>query len=178
MAAHLLRRHWGGEPKTMELRMVGLGAVRALALAIGVAAGALVAGQAAAQSCHGLPTGVRVSLTVENVRSDRGQVAAVVFGADPKRYLKPNGELETVRDPANPGVTTLCFWLPGPGQYALFVYHDANSNNDVDMGLFGPREGYAFSNNVRPKLSAPPFKATHFVAGPGETTLSVKLHYP
>jgi uncharacterized protein (DUF2141 family) len=152
-------------------------AAKALALTVGLA-GAALALPAAAQSCHGLPTGVRVSLTVQGVRSNAGQVTAVVFGDDPKRYLKPNGELETIHDPATPNTTTLCFWLPRAGNYALFVYHDANSNNDIDTGLLGiPKEGYAFSNNVRPKLSAPSFKSTQFAAGSGDTSLTVTLHY-
>lgn len=162
--------------------MIGLRAARALALTAGMTAALAALGAAspaAAQSCHGQPTGVRVSLTIQNVRSSAGQVAAVVFGDDAKRYLKPHGELETIHDPATPGVTTLCFWLPKAGDYALFVYHDANGNNDIDTGLLGiPKEGYAFSNNVRPKLSAPSFKSTHFTAGPGETSLTVMLHYP
>lgn len=159
--------------------MTGLRAAQALALTAGLAAGVLAAAPATAQACHGLPTGVRVLLNVGGVRSDKGQVTAVVFGEDPKRYLKPHGELETIHDPALPQTTQMCFWLPRAGKYALFVYHDANANNDIDTGLFGvPREGYAFSNNVRPKLSAPSFQSTHFEAGPGETTLSVSLRYP
>ncbi|MGA0603110.1 DUF2141 domain-containing protein [Caulobacter sp. KR2-114] len=157
--------------------MPGLRRASALALIAGLA-GAAMAAPAMAQSCHGAPTGVRVSLTVQGVRSDKGNVAAVVFGDDQRRYLKPNGELETVRDPAAPGTTTLCFWLPKAGDYALFVYHDANANGDIDTGLLGiPKEGFAFSNNVRPKLSAPSFHSTHFTAGPGETSLTVQLHY-
>lgn len=159
--------------------MTGSSAARALAMTTGLAATILAAGPALAQSCHGLPTGVRVLLNVDGVRSSQGQVTAVVFGEDPKRYLKPNGELESIHDPALPHTTQLCFWLPRAGNYALFVYHDANGNNDIDTGFLGiPKEGYAFSNNVRPKLSAPSFKSTHFTAGPGETTLTVNLHYP
>jgi len=157
--------------------MPGKRRAAALALIAGLA-GAALAAPAAAQSCHGAPTGVRVSLTVQGVRSDKGNVAAVVFGDDQKRYLKENGELETVRDPAIPGTTTLCFWLPRAGDYALFVYHDANANGEVDTGLLGmPKEGFGFSNNVRPHLSAPSFRSTHFTAAPGETDLSVTLHY-
>ncbi len=159
--------------------MSGLSTAKALALMVGLTAGAFAAVPVAAQSCHGVPTGVRVMLTVDGVRSSKGQVTAVVFGDDPARYLKPHGELETIHDPALPQTTQLCFWLPKAGQYALFIYHDANANNDIDTGLFGiPKEGYAFSNNVRPKLSAPSFKSTHFTAGRGETTLAVKLNYP
>ena len=43
--------------------------------------------------------------------------------------------------------------------YAIVVYHDANSNKICDKNFFGiPTEAYAFSNNMRPKLSAPSFE--------------------
>ncbi len=157
--------------------MPGIRGAAGLALIAGLGAIAMAA-PAAAQSCHGAPTGVRVSLTVQGIRSDKGNVAAVIFGDNEKRYLKPNGELETVHDPAVAGTMTLCFWLPKAGDYALFVFHDANANGEVDTGLLGiPKEGFGFSNNVRPKLSAPSFKSTHFTAGPGDTSLAVMLHY-
>lgn len=43
--------------------------------------------------------------------------------------------------------------------YAVVVYHDDNSNKICDKNFFGvPTEAYAFSNNMRPKLSAPSFE--------------------
>ena len=46
-----------------------------------------------------------------------------------------------------------------PGKYAVVVYHDDNSNKICDKNFFGiPTEAYAFSNNLRPKLSAPSFE--------------------
>ena len=43
--------------------------------------------------------------------------------------------------------------------YAVVVYHDDNSNKICDKNMFGiPIEAYAFSNNKRPKLSAPSFE--------------------
>jgi len=43
--------------------------------------------------------------------------------------------------------------------YAVVVYHDDNSNKICDKNMFGiPTEAYAFSNNKRPKLSAPSFE--------------------
>jgi uncharacterized protein (DUF2141 family) len=45
------------------------------------------------------------------------------------------------------------------GKYAIVVYHDDNSNKICDKNFFGiPTEAYAFSNNMRPKLSAPSFE--------------------
>lgn len=43
--------------------------------------------------------------------------------------------------------------------YAIVVYHDDNSNKICDKNMFGiPTEAYAFSNNMRPKLSTPSFE--------------------
>ena len=45
------------------------------------------------------------------------------------------------------------------GTYAIVVYHDENHNKICDKNFFGiPTEAYAFSNNMRPKLSAPSFE--------------------
>lgn len=44
------------------------------------------------------------------------------------------------------------------GQYAIAVYQDINKNDRLDTNLFGaPKEPFAFSNNVKPRFSAPDF---------------------
>lgn len=45
-----------------------------------------------------------------------------------------------------------------PGEYAIAIYQDINGNKKLDTNLFGyPKEPFGFSNNVKPKLSAPGF---------------------
>jgi uncharacterized protein (DUF2141 family) len=45
------------------------------------------------------------------------------------------------------------------GEYAIALYHDKNNNAVCDSNFFGiPTEGFGFSNNVRPFLSAPSFR--------------------
>jgi uncharacterized protein (DUF2141 family) len=45
-----------------------------------------------------------------------------------------------------------------PGEYAVALYHDQNSDGVCNLGLFGiPKEGFAFSRNFKPKLSSPDF---------------------
>jgi uncharacterized protein (DUF2141 family) len=72
----------------------------------------------------------------------------------------------------------MCIWLRGPGTYAFAVYHDANSNGKWDHKLLGGIEGFGFSNNPRTLLSAPSYDQVKFQAGPGETTLHLRLRYP
>jgi uncharacterized protein (DUF2141 family) len=62
------------------------------------------------------------------------------------------------------------------GQYALSLYHDGNTNNVLDKGLFGPIEGYAFSNNVRPMFSAASFEEASFDVK-GNTSIVIEMKY-
>lgn len=50
------------------------------------------------------------------------------------------------------------------GEYAVAVFQDLNNNGKLDTGLFGiPKEPYAFSNNFRPRFSAPQFSDCSFI---------------
>ncbi len=50
-----------------------------------------------------------------------------------------------------------------PGNYAIALYHDYNSDGTCNTNLIGvPTESYGFSNNIKPFLSAPSFQDTKF----------------
>ncbi len=50
-----------------------------------------------------------------------------------------------------------------PGTYALFILHDANSNNRMDKNWLGiPKEGYGASRNKLPFAKAPGFRENQF----------------
>lgn len=54
------------------------------------------------------------------------------------------------------------------GEYAVAAYQDENSNGKCDRNLIGyPTEGFGFSRNYRPRVSAPKFD---------EVKISVKQH--
>lgn len=151
--------------------------LRAVLIAAGlVALAAPTVSSAQDNLCHGPPGVARLRISVEGVRSSQGQVAVTLYGDDKRKFL--HEELSTYFDPAKLGITTVCLSLPHPGAYAVVAYHDANNNRDLDVGLLGPREGYAFSNNVRPVLSAPSFDSAKIEAGPGDTILRLRLRYP
>lgn len=49
------------------------------------------------------------------------------------------------------------------GEYAIAIYQDINGNKKLDTNLFGyPKEPFGFSNNIKPKLSAPGFADCRF----------------
>ena len=49
------------------------------------------------------------------------------------------------------------------GEYAVKVFHDENSNGELDTAMFGiPTEAYGFSNNAKGKFGAPAFSKVAF----------------
>lgn len=66
-----------------------------------------------------------------------------------------------------------------PGEYALMVYHDENSNERIDKNFVGiPKEPLGFSNRYQPK-GPPSYSRAAFVLGEGEIRhFDVKLDRP
>ncbi|MGI9169878.1 MAG: DUF2141 domain-containing protein [Caulobacteraceae bacterium] len=133
---------------------------------------------ARSQDCQGTPSNARLSLVIEGVRSDHGLMTASLYPDDKSQFLVKNGALKVWRDAAQAPETKLCIWLRGPGTYAVAVYHDANANRRLDLGVFGPTEAYGFSNNPRILFSKPSFDSVKFQAGAGETTIHIRLNHP
>ncbi len=57
-------------------------------------------------------------------------------------------------------------------------FHDENSNSLLDKkNLFGiPKEGYGFSNNIRPKFRGANFEESQFIVET-DTDLTINLGY-
>jgi uncharacterized protein (DUF2141 family) len=69
------------------------------------------------------------------------------------------------------------FQVP-PGQYAVVVIHDENSNMKLDRNFLGiPKEGFGFSNNPRVILSAPSFQSAAAPVTCPATQLAIRLIY-
>lgn len=61
------------------------------------------------------------------------------------------------------------------GEYAIAIYHDENEDGKCNRNFIGmPKEPYGFSNNYRPRFSAPDFDDCRFYLR-SDTTISIKL---
>lgn len=139
-------------------------------------AAAFVAGGACA-ACEGVPSSAQLKIVVDNVRSAKGQVTSTLYANDDGKFLKSNGSLKVWRTAAVSPATTMCIWLPGPGEYAVASYHDENSNGKWDHSRLGAIEGFGFSRNPTIFFSPPRLSASRFKAGEGETTIHIHLSY-
>jgi uncharacterized protein (DUF2141 family) len=79
---------------------------------------------------------------------------------------------------AKPGEIRVIFKDLKPGEYALAIHHDENTNKSMDTNFFGlPLEGYGFSNNARVFFGPPSFEAAAFKVGDGNSWISLKVVY-
>lgn len=151
-------------------------AIAACALAALSPSGAMAQGG----DCTGTPTGVKIVVKIDNVRTSQG-LMAVTFYDDERKFLKSGGSIRVLREPARAGGQTICYWVPHPGPYAVVVYQDLNSNHKFGYNLFtGPTEPWGLTSNP-PSLSIlnrPTFNQVKFDAHPGENVVQVSLNYP
>ncbi len=160
-----------------QYRKACLTALLALAATMACGAGPSLA-SAEPLPCHGAPTPYRLLVTTQGVRSNHGYLVANLYGPSRSKWLADNGWLAVWRDPAIPGEETMCLYVPAPGRYAVVMFHDANGDGDINLGPLGPKEGFGFSNNVRPFLAPPPLSSALFTVSGPETRLTIRLRYP
>ncbi len=63
------------------------------------------------------------------------------------------------------------------GTYAISVIHDENENKELDKNFFGvPKEGYGFSNNIRPTFRGANFQESKFKLN-SDKTIVINIGY-
>ncbi|WP_435354316.1 DUF2141 domain-containing protein [Emticicia sp. SJ17W-69] len=78
--------------------------------------------------------------------------------------------------PNKTGEITLSWTDIPTGEYALAIYQDSNGNKKLDTNLVGfPKEPFGFSQNIRPKFSAPNYDECKVIFNANNTTFSIKL---
>ena len=81
------------------------------------------------------------------------------------RVVKPGGQNQ-IQLPVD---------LPN-GEWAVAITQDTNNNDKLDKNFLGiPTEPYAFSNNIRPTVSAPDFNQCKFLVSGSGKVVSIVL---
>jgi len=116
-----------------------------------------------------------LSITITELKSATAPVIFSVYdNAD--TYLDPKAQLKTYR--FVPKGKTLKIKLSDLkfGTYAIAFYQDMNDSGEIDKnGLGIPKEPYAFSNDIRPKMSAPSFADCKFIYSKSANAINVKM---
>lgn len=105
-----------------------------------------------------------INVTVEGVKKLEGMIVADLHDDKKENFLVWDKVLLRVRVPVLSGDVKFCIPLTQPGEYAVAVYHDKNSNQKFDKNFLGiPKEHFGMSNNPKFGLSSPEYEETAFV---------------
>ncbi len=139
--------------------------------AIGVAVLAMMAGQTGAA-----PTGQSLSMTLDGLRSAKGQILVCVTRTAaffPDCTKDPDKRHFTVAAKGGP----IPLGTLAPGDYAIAIIHDENGNGKLDTFAGIPREGVGFSRNPVLRFGAPSFKSASFPVAVAPVEQAIKLKY-
>lgn len=92
-------------------------------------------------------------------------------------FPSPGKQWKMARPTVNGNSVTYHFNDLPAGDYAIATYHDENGDGKCNKNMFGvPTEAYAFSNDIRPFLSAPDFSTCRFWVTENKI-LNIKMVY-
>lgn len=127
------------------------------------------------ESCKETLHAIRV--TVSSLETDTGSVIAEIYPDDPDGFLRREGRIDRVAHTVRLPETAFCISAPGPGFFAVAVYHDRNGNGKFDKTFIGlPAEPWGLSNNPSAGFSLPKLEKSLFeVTGTG-ADLDIRLN--
>lgn len=120
----------------------------------------------------------KISIEIANIRSEKGLIRLALydhkdqFPNDPSRFydfektFKQDGSmyLELVDIPQ--------------GIYVISVLDDEDENDKMKFNLLRmPREGYGFSNNIKPRHKSPPYEECSFQIDKEIVYLKIEIQY-
>lgn len=144
-----------------------------LASAAAVPASASVLGPEAAACRPGAP-GPAALVRVYGFKDREGQLRVQLYGGNPDTFLDKGTKLKRIELQVAPaGDMEVCVALPHPGEFAIAVLHDRNSNGKMNP----TSDGVGFSRNPKLGLSKPDQRGAAFVARGGVQTFDVVLNY-
>lgn len=124
-----------------------------------------------------LPQQATVDVSITGLRSAKGNVL-VCLTTNAKYFPDCGKDPKALKQSvAAANASLVQFANVAPGTYALALVHDENANNKMDVAIFLPKEGFAFSRNPAVVFGPPKFGAAQFKVAEGEVTQKVTMKY-
>lgn len=103
-------------------------------------------------------------LKIEGIKVPSGYVRLAVYGSAQGWPDKPDLAVRKLEVAVKQkGTLIIPLGKLPAGKYAISAYHDANSNNKLDVNWIGiPNEPYGMSNNARGTMGPPKFSEAQF----------------
>ena len=113
----------------------------------------------------------KLTIKISNIEKIKGEIKVGVFNTD-TNFLKEGHAIKNYSIKVENSTAVLTITDLPKGEYAITIYHDQNSDNECNRNFIGiPKEPYGFSNNVKPKMSAPKYEDCKFTFLENKTLL-------
>lgn len=99
----------------------------------------------------------KLTVEINNISTMQGSVKVAVFNTH-KNFLGKDSAIRNYSLVADGESKKMVIDDLPQGEYAIAIYHDINSDDECNLNFIGiPKEPYGFSNNFKPRFSAPKF---------------------
>lgn len=127
-------------------------------------------------ACAGPAFAGDLAVTLEGVSDQGGQMLVSLQTRD--QFMKPAGANGAV-GPATPGTDVFVVRNVQPGEYAVMVMHDANSDWQMQYGADRkPLEGWAMSGEAGALRGKPTFEQARIVVPADGGAVTLRMVYP
>ncbi len=120
-----------------------------------------------------------ITVRLSALRSDAGMIRCSLYDAsDGFPESQRHVIARAVARPKGRGGECVFRGVARARDYAVVVHHDENNDDRFQKNMLGiPKEGYGFSNDVHPRLSAPSFTDCKFHFDAGTRALQIAMLY-
>jgi len=106
----------------------------------------------------------KIVVNITNIKNDKGVCRTCLFNNSSAFSGESGQPVQCLSITVKNKTAQASFENITAGNYAVMVFHDANSNNKIDRNFLGiPKEGYGASKNILPFASAPSFNENMFI---------------
>ena len=132
-----------------------------------------------AQPAPQAPAAGAATLTVNVVgmHNSKGQVVCLLYAGGVGFPGKPEKAVSKLTVPIANEASTCTFLNVAPGDYAIELFQDENSNGKLDTNFLGiPTEGFGASNDAPERFGPPKYADARFTVT-GDQTMTIHMVY-
>jgi uncharacterized protein (DUF2141 family) len=117
----------------------------------------------------------RIEVVVTNIKGQTGTIRVGLFNNE-NDFLEKAIAGKVVK--VTGGKAVVSFEALEKGEYAVSIFHDENSNEQLDTNVIGiPKEGFGFGNNAMGTFGPPSFEKAKVTVKDGTVLQEIALKY-
>lgn len=117
-----------------------------------------------------------LKVNIVNIKPDAGKLMLQMVSSEAAFAGKDNTSFASLILPITGAESNFSFDAIPPGEYAISVFQDVNTNQKLDSNMLGiPKEPYGFSNDARGKFGPAKWQDAKFTIGNTDAQLLIHL---